>query len=204
MQNSWDGEWRRRTQGNRIEINKEKLKFLTYQLWSRPWYAKLKKLDIGCGLAIHAREMKDTYVGWADKYYGLDLSETAIEKAKQSGLNVWVGSIFEMNHHNNFDVFFLFDVLEHIEDHDRLAEKIKGLAVGHFIIFGNIPLYLTPSKNGLFERPMNIVVLSEFLKKCGLGKLWYKVYDVVGLPYMVFEATNADTVRENINPVSPS
>jgi len=189
----WENEWTRRIGPNGTEFNTEKVDILCQELWSRPYLANLIKLDVGCGTGYHAASMAAIYPQWKDTYYGIDLSESAIKKAESYGLEAYATDIYDVNPDflPDIETFMFLDVLEHIEDHERLAEKVKELAANKFMIFGNVPLYLTKSN---FERPIDVNDIGRFVAMCGIEKFSSTVYGVRGFPYLTFEAANAEDI----------
>ncbi len=150
-------------------------------------------LDVGCGPAVHSRMLSDTLVCWRENYTGIDISETAIASAKTQGLNVEVADIHFFQPDTKYELFLFLDSLEHIEDLELLAEKVKSLAAPKFTIFGNVPLCQEshPHEAGA-EYPMNIEILKIFLLNCGLTRIpLEEVYGIKGLPFLVFEGVNA-------------
>jgi SAM-dependent methyltransferase len=194
--NYWDNQWRERIKPDIVERNRGKFDFLINELWKRPHYATLKKLDIGCGPAEHANEMEKLYSNWihaADstvtRYTGLELSDYCIRiAASRFGISIEQENIYKYITHEKYELFLLLDTFEHIEFPEKLAEKIKELAAEKFYIFGNIPLYHSdPSKKGGYEKPMDVNDVCKFLKACGIDKMWYQVYGINGYPYLVWE-----------------
>lgn len=181
----WESEWNRRIRDDGVILNVQKAQFLIEMLWKRPHWRTLEKLEIGCGPGFHASALSDMYIGWRETYTGIDISEKAIAYAEESGLNVEVADIYSYQTDKKFSVFLILDTLEHLLAHDLLSDRIRELAEPQYEIFGNIPLYLSQHPAGIVERPMNISVVSNFLKMCGL-KPKVKVYGINGYPYMFF------------------
>jgi len=116
------------------------------------------------------------------------MSENAIKIAKRWGINAEVGSIYDFESDEKFELFLFFDVLEHIEDHEKTAAQIKKLAADRYCIIGNVPLYLSHVEDDGYEMEMNVKVLVNFLKMAGTKKVAHIVYGIKGWPYMWFEA----------------
>jgi SAM-dependent methyltransferase len=174
-----------------VSLNQEKADILCRKLWERPHLAKMQKLEIGCGTGYHAASLARIYPQYYDTYTGIDLSETAVEKARSWGLKAEVANIFDYNPGRKFDAFLLLDTLEHIEDRDRVAEKIKELANRNYVLFANVPLYLIDRG---FEYPINFHDVFNFVKKCGFHHFDHEIYGCYGFPYMFFEAVHATSV----------
>lgn len=186
----WDTEWRSRISGGSVKINVEKGGRIINELCKRPYYIDKEKLDVGCGPSYHARHMAGMMTGWIDKYTGIDLSPSVIERSRKAGLNVICGDIFGLTEEKKYDLFLFLDSLEHIKERDLLAEKVRKLAAKGFMIFGNIPLYLSLHEvdGEKFENTMNFDKLVRFVNICGARNLWHEIYGVNGYPYMIFEA----------------
>jgi hypothetical protein len=186
----WDKQWAERTQSEVVSRNRGKFDKIISELWHRPHYAPLQKLDIGCGPAEHAAVMRDLYFNWTSGYKGIELSKVCAEVAgTKYNLPVEVGDIYKYeNGHIKTELFLLLDTFEHIEFPDKLADKIKELAAEKFYVFGNIPLYHSdPSEHGGFEKPMDVNDVTSFLAMCGIDKVWYEVYGINGYPYLIWE-----------------
>ena len=185
----WDKQWQERTKTEVVSRNRGKFSKIISELWKRPHYSKLTKLDIGCGPAEHAYEMKKLYCDWVVDYTGLELSQVCVNKALEK-FNIVIAKkdIYNYTSTFNYGLFLLLDTLEHIEFPDKLAMKIKELSTEKFYIFGNVPLYPSdPSADGGFEKPMDIRDISKFVSQCGCKKLWYEVYGINGYPYLIWE-----------------
>ena len=78
--------------------------------------AKLKWLDIGCGLGYLVKELIEEGID----VYGIEISEYALKDSLVKE-RIKYGSITNIPFHNNsFDVISAFDVLEHIHPRDTL------------------------------------------------------------------------------------
>jgi SAM-dependent methyltransferase len=188
----WNDLWKERmSPGCDYELrNGEKAKHLINELWMKPQYIKKKKLDIGCGTGFHIKSLMENCKEWGENYWGVDLSEEAIGVARERGLNAQVMDISDFKSSFGFELFLLLDTLEHIEDHEGLANKIMGISADKFTIFGNVPLYHSASQitNGGFEHSMDVIKVNKFIKMCGIKKFYCDVYGIDGWPYMTFEA----------------
>lgn len=199
----WEQEWAGRASSEKIKMNLGKVRVLINQLWSRAPYAVMEKLDIGCGTGVHAHILSRYSPYWKERWTGLDLSPVAVERAKGFGLNAKVQNFFEYDGDGKrYELFLLLDTMEHIDDHERLGSKIKELAYSEYVIFGNIPLYLSESQiEGHYERPMTIHTVKRFLSYAGCdGKFMFNVYGISGFPYMWFEGANkAENIGKQID-----
>jgi 2-polyprenyl-3-methyl-5-hydroxy-6-metoxy-1,4-benzoquinol methylase len=191
-QGYWDSEWSRRIKSDAdITMNAQKADLLIRELWSRPQLIGMRKLEIGCGPAVHIRALASVCAEWSHQYTGIDTSEVAVESAKRCGLNVLKESIYTFETGDRFDAFFLFDVLEHLEDHESVAARIKDMSSESVTMLVNIPLYKSdPEKNGGFERLLSIKDMHRFFNLCGVPKCSYNVYGINGWPYMLLEGAS--------------
>lgn len=90
--------------------------FPCYLRFSRyPKYAKGGRLlDVGCGSGKFLREMQK--LGWAE-VTGTDVSEAAVDRARQHGLHAHVGTLAAARFEDNyFDAITLHHVFEHVPD----------------------------------------------------------------------------------------
>ena len=190
---AWDSHWTKRVLTDKVQRNVGKFNILLDALWHRNYYAPFEKLDIGCGPGSHALHLGQFNPYWIMKWTGVDLAESGIAKAKEGGLNAIQGNIYEMTFDKRFELFLLLDSLEHFEDHEALAEKVKELAADDYFIFGNCPLYHTdPGSNGYVEVPITAGSISRFLSNAGCPYQQETVYGVNGFPYIMFEASNKE------------
>lgn len=196
----WNEHWNSRcTEEGGITCNLGKAKRIITELWERPALIKAKILEIGCGPAIHIRNLRSVCPGWGSDYLGIDLSGRAVREAVNAGINAKVADICSFTSENGekFDAFFLFDTLEHVEDHAGLAGALSRLASDNAVLLGNVPLFLTDqSKDGGYERQIDIQVLQKFILKTPFKYLHYDVYGIGGWPFMWFEAR---TWKESAN-----
>ena len=81
-----------------------------------------KVLDIGCSSGVFLKELKE--MGFDEKnLFGIDISEVAIENAKQNGLeNTFVMDAQNITLNEKFDIIIASDCLEHLEN-DKKAVK---------------------------------------------------------------------------------
>ena len=186
----WDDTWQGRIiDTNHVMMNKPKMRFILSELKKRPYYKNLKILEVGCGTGVHVMALKQDWPELVDNWTGIDLSMSAVKFAKSKGLNAHLDDIYSMDTDQKFEAFWFLDVLEHIEHHDILAQRINELAADDFYIFGNIPLYCqTPTHGPICERSIGRVELSLFLGNCHIKGFWQRIYGSYGYPYMIFEA----------------
>jgi 2-polyprenyl-3-methyl-5-hydroxy-6-metoxy-1,4-benzoquinol methylase len=79
--------------------------------------------EVGCGHGLLQRQVEDAY---AREVTGFDLNEYALKQNVSRRSRVCCYDIFQRDPalHWNFDVLFLFDVLEHIADEDRFLDAL--------------------------------------------------------------------------------
>jgi len=186
----WNQQWRLRNKGEgKICHNQGKARLLCSELWKRPHYFGLKKLEIGCGPGTHVFSLARYDDRWRTLWTGIDISEEGIKICKQRRLNAEVSSIYSYDVPDKYELFLFLDSLEHLEFHDRVAQAIKRLAADRFAVFVNVPLYLSKHQGG-YEQSININKIVKFFLMCGCKYYTQRVYGIAGYPYMVAEATN--------------
>ena len=195
----WDKTWTGRCDHDDpliVTMNKYKMKFLIHMLAERPYYEHLRKLDVGCGTMIHHGFLRQIYPSWPNGLVGIDLSQTAIEKARYFGFEAYCESFYDIDDINGFDAFFFMDSLEHFDDLVKVVNKLYELGRGDYYIFGNIPLYsgTDHAVSGGFERLMDVNVLLNFFGVLGFHGFWQKIHGSCGYPYMVFEARKSGDI----------
>jgi hypothetical protein len=166
--------------------NIKKMSRLIKEMSLRPHYAKLKKLEIGCGPGAHADIMGEIYTNWNDNWMGVDVSTLAVEHAQSLGLDARVAAAEKFQTDERFELFILLDVLEHIQERYELAENIARLAEENFFIFGNIPLF--GSKHPAYvEELLDGYKLGKFLRRAGCKHVWVHIWGANLNPFMMFE-----------------
>lgn len=190
--NYWDKTWSERINGDGpISMNQGKARFICTKLWERPHYLPLMKLEIGCGPMFHAQELSQFYPDLKNTWYGMDTSTVALDRASSEGFHVIRKSIYDFETDKKFSVFLFLDVLEHLDNHELVSQKVKKFATERFYVFGNIPLYQSEHEEcGGYERPMSIKEIKNFVEMCNCIGFWARVYGINYWPYMVFEAWN--------------
>jgi cyclopropane fatty-acyl-phospholipid synthase-like methyltransferase len=94
--------------------------------------------EIGCGHGLLQRQIEDTY---GHEVTGFDLNEYALKQNLSQRSRVCCYDIFQMDAQlkEQFDVIFLFDVLEHITEEDRFLRALAFyLAPGGKLVI-NVP-----------------------------------------------------------------
>lgn len=97
-------------------------------------------LEIGCGTGIILNTLSER--GFADRYYAIDISESAIEFVKKQKINglieVKKGSALEIPYEDkNFDLAIVSHILEHLDDPQKALLEAKRVA--NYVII-EIPL----------------------------------------------------------------
>ena len=182
----WDEFHTKRLNGNELIYMKPKFDKIAEFVKCTGKIINKPKLEIGCGSGLYAHLLNDIFPGWTADYVGIDSSKKSVEIAQGhfENLDIREADVHNFRIDRKFDLFVFWDVLEHIEHHDKLAETVKALGNEGFSIIGNIPLYL--SKHGGFERPMDIDELKKFTDMCGLKKIKANIYGYSLHPYMLF------------------
>ena len=90
-------------------------------------------LDVGCGIGDFMLGMRQR--GW--EVHGVDLSPNAVALARQKGLDVFLGQLFDAPYtERSFDLVTMWDVLEHLHDPSthlaRVAQLLKPR--GKFVV----------------------------------------------------------------------
>jgi hypothetical protein len=188
----WDRQWENRIVDSiSTKGNWDKYKVLATELCKRPYLSKLKKIEIGAGVCSIALQMSNVYSNWLDDYKAIEQSPKAVEWCRDKGINAVCADFMTFETDEKFDLFLFFDVLEHIEDVEALAEKVKSMASDKFRVIGNIPLYTSehdPEEG--YERLMNVNSLNEAMALMGCSQISHYIYGSHGFPYMMWEAYN--------------
>jgi SAM-dependent methyltransferase len=80
-------------------------------------------LDIGCGSGKLLDTLK--HLGW--ETYGVETSPAAVERARARGHDVEVGRAEERHFEGEFDLVYLWHVLEHTHDPSRVLANIRQM-----------------------------------------------------------------------------
>lgn len=136
-------------------------------------FKKHKILDLGCGTGLCCEYLKKYFPN--EEYYGVDISEKMLEKAKEKGIYQELSNenIFEFleRNENQYHLVLAGDVLTYIGDLKNLFHLlIKAVEVnGYFCcsisknIYNKQEYFLTPS--GRFVHTVSYVLRQ--LKHCG-------------------------------------
>lgn len=124
-------------------------------------------LDVGCGrgngIAHLKQKQKDVY--------GVEISHTAVNAAKQKGLDVIQGSITSIPYpENKFDLVVSTDVVEHLYEEDvivaltelkRVSKKYIALKIAPCKERGTVDLLNNLHERGLFKDIDNLHITSK-------------------------------------------
>jgi SAM-dependent methyltransferase len=127
--------------------------------------------DIGCGNGLLQRQIEEQFGLPVD---GIDLNLAALKQNVSRQSSLFFYDIFERRSefHHRYDVMFLFDVVEHLED-DRsfLAAALDLLKPGGLCVI-NVPawqrLYSEYDRRAGHIRRYSLETLSELARQCGL------------------------------------
>jgi len=96
--------------------------------------------EIGCGNGLLQREIEDHY---KKPVTGFDLNECALQKNVSCTSPLYYYDILQRNpeFRAKFDLMFLFDVLEHIEDESEFLQSVKFHLASSGILLVNVPAH---------------------------------------------------------------
>ncbi|MBS3080842.1 class I SAM-dependent methyltransferase [Candidatus Pacearchaeota archaeon] len=161
-------------------------------------------LDIGCGNGYYI----DLLIKYNPKYYGVDLSNFSIEnlKEKYPKLNYYCGDFMHFNIKKKFDLIIMSEVLEHIENEDKMLKKI------HYLLKKDGKLILSvPFDQNLWSRSDELVnhkrrYTKKYLKMI-IEKNGFKINDMVcyGFPLLrIYWLLKKNFMKDSsIKPIKP-
>jgi 2-polyprenyl-3-methyl-5-hydroxy-6-metoxy-1,4-benzoquinol methylase len=98
-------------------------------------YQEKSYLDIGIGFGLWAKYLETNgYTG-----IGFDVSIDAINYCKSLSLNAEHNSLEDFNSDKKFDLICMFDVLEHLEDPQKMLHKIKSSMNPNSLLYIQVP-----------------------------------------------------------------
>lgn len=102
-----------------------------------------KVLDIGCSSGVFLKELKE--MGFDEKnLFGIDISEVAIENAKQNGLeNTFVMDAQNITLDEKFDVIIASDCLEHLKEDEKALKNWYELLNKNGVAFIFVPAFMS-------------------------------------------------------------
>jgi len=120
-------------------------------------------LDIGCGNGLILSELNKikTLSCW-----GIDISKTAIDIAKEKGIeNCEAIDLFDLSK-CDYDYVFLGDLLEHLPDPERALKKVGECLKPKGIIFISVPIQERKNKYDfhLFTKESAFKLIEEYFK----------------------------------------
>ncbi|MCF6240440.1 MAG: class I SAM-dependent methyltransferase [Bacteroidales bacterium] len=118
----------------------------------------LNLLDLGCGDGVLLFLIKKYIQDYKFNFYGIDLSEIALETAKDKVIdgNFSKSGVYETDFQNNFfDIILSSDVIEHINFPDKMLHEAKRIAKSDAIIIFGTPIRYT-------ESPIDKMHVKEF------------------------------------------
>lgn len=108
--------------------------------------SQIKVLDIGCGAGDLADEIAKRY---ESETYGVDINETAIDKARKLGIKAVVGDLDESLPYQKsfFDVITAAEIIEHLVNPDHFLKETRRVLKG-----GGYLVITTPNLAAWFNR----------------------------------------------------
>jgi len=96
--------------------------------------------EIGCGNGLLLKDLEDQY---GISVAGFELNEVALRKNVSRDSPLYCYNIHERKpeFRSYFDLMFLFDVLEHIEDEGAFLQSTKFHLAGHGALLINVPAH---------------------------------------------------------------
>ena len=123
-------------------------------------------LDIGCGLGMYVSQFRQ----FSDDVYGVDIDPDKIARASEWLPNLHVSPAETLPFEDeSFDVIFLNEVIEHVEDDQRtIQEAYRVLAPGgHIVIYAPNRLYPFETHGffflGKYYGPCNLPILANWV-----------------------------------------
>jgi SAM-dependent methyltransferase len=127
--------------------------------------------EVGCGHGLLQRQIEDHY---GRQVTGFDLNEIALRQTASRTSSVCCYNLFQQNpeYKGRFDLIFLFDVLEHLENEDAFVKAIQFHLAPRGRILINVPalqiLYSNYDKAAGHFRRYNIAALRRVAERNGM------------------------------------
>lgn len=144
-------------------------------------------MDVGCGIGELNSYVNNKEISHQLTYVGIDFSDEAIKIGKAKNRNVVIANLYEYNYTNEC-VFFLMEVLEHIDDIMLLKRLPKGS-----IVIASVPSFADRShirrftKDIIQDRYKDIIdvkLMERF--NLGLDGKWEKNNNLTSSHIMLF------------------
>lgn len=140
-----------------------------------------KFLDVGCGNGRYMLTLRK--MGW--EVYGCELSKSGVMVARQHGLNVSHGTLFEARYPTSFfDAIRLEQVFEHIDEPDILLQEIRRILKTAGLLIIGIPNSNSLSFRvfrkhwGLLGVPFHLFQYSHYTLKRILSKNGFQIVEL--------------------------
>lgn len=138
--------------------------------------------EIGCGNGLLQRELEDHY---GISVAGFELNEVALQKNVSGKSPLYCYDIHQRNpeFHARFDVLFLFDVLEHIEDESAFLQSVKFHLADSGTLLVNVPAHeFFHSAYDLAAGHVRRYSASQLAKVCEMNGFKMRTFTYWGLP----------------------
>jgi 2-polyprenyl-3-methyl-5-hydroxy-6-metoxy-1,4-benzoquinol methylase len=166
-----------------------------------PFIKDGKILDIGCGSGGFLNWMKS--YGWHT--YGCDINDTACERARTRGLDIFWGQLEEAKYPDKFfDVITMNDVLEHIPSPSRVLCECYRILKEDGLLIVNLPNFDCFDRKIFqgnwyhLDAPRHLYHFSVSTLKWMLGKNGFHIEKYKFKPlFPVFDKISLNYVRKN-------
>jgi 2-polyprenyl-3-methyl-5-hydroxy-6-metoxy-1,4-benzoquinol methylase len=171
---------------------------------------QIRALDIGCGPGTLITQLEKNYQLTVD---GADLNCSALERVSSLRGDTFFYDIKERNidMRESYDVIFLFDVLEHIEDEKEFLEAAVDHLKPDGLLFINVPainmLYSIYDKAVGHLRRYDLTMLEELTKGVSVRAINSEYWGWINIPLLLirkillsFEHDSKKIVRKGIVP----
>ena len=164
----------------------------------------LSVLEIGCGSGFNINYFKDNFKEFDGCEFNLDMLEIAKQNNPQS--NITQGGLpFDLKIDKKYDVIFLLDVLEHIQDDENSLIEIKKLLNPNGILIITVPALqmlwsIHDVANHHFRR-YNVKTLKNLCKKSNLTIKYISYFNFLLFPLIlvqrfVYKLTKQSSLNE--------
>lgn len=145
--------------------------------------------DVGCGHGILQRQVEDAY---GREVTGFDLNEGGLKRNLSRSSKVCCYNVFEKNpgFQGRYDLIFLWDVLEHIEEEDAFLKAVLFHLGGSGKLVVNVPAgrwaFSGYDRAAGHVRRYSHGTLLEVLERNGLEVLRWSYWGLPFLPTLAF------------------